>query len=137
MIKKTFTQDIFSLSCPWDNAYQGRYDRVLFVCSAGLLRSATAATLGSKLGLNTRNCGSHMEYALVPISVNLVFWAHKIVFVNQENYDRALDLFFGDKETQNLIITKGVVWNIEDNYEYMSPTLVSIMEPKIKDLFVK
>jgi hypothetical protein len=38
------------LSCPYNNPYQGEYFKALFVCSAGLLRSATAANLFAKKG---------------------------------------------------------------------------------------
>ena len=41
------------------NIYQGKDKRVLCVCSAGLLRSPTAANvLHKEFGYNTRACGS-------------------------------------------------------------------------------
>lgn len=125
------TERIFELSCPWDNPYQGKQQRMLFVCSAGLLRSATAATIASQMGINARNCGSHLEYALIPISVNLVFWAEKIVFVNPENYSRAKKMFFGDMEALALIDKKSIVWDIEDDFRYMDPTLVGMVQDRL------
>jgi hypothetical protein len=59
---------------------------ILFVCSAGLLRSATAANIFAKRGWNTRSCGS-MDYALIPISVNLIYWADKIYFMSKVNLE--------------------------------------------------
>ena len=59
---KTKTEEIFELSAPYNNPYQGTDKKLLFVCSAGLLRSATAANLFAKKGYNTRGCGS-AEYA--------------------------------------------------------------------------
>jgi predicted protein tyrosine phosphatase len=128
------TEAIFELSCPYDNEYQGPYERHLYVCSAGLLRSATAATIAATLGVNARSCGSHYEYALVPISVNLVHWAQKIIFVNPDNLDRSNKNFFGDLETLRLIEKKAIVWNIEDDYDYMSTVLLNILTRKIKEI---
>lgn len=130
----TLTERMFELSCPYDNEWQGKAPRHLYVCSAGLLRSATAATIASTLGVNARNCGSHYEYALIPISVNLVFWAQKIIFMNPDNYDRARTNFFGDLEAQRLLEEKSIIWTIEDDYGYMWKALVDILTPKIKEI---
>src|SRR5574343_525749 len=68
------------------NPYQTKAKRVLCVCSAGLLRSPTMAnTLHKEYGYNTRACGSCVEFALIPISEALVYWADEIVFVNKDN----------------------------------------------------
>lgn len=45
------TQQIFNLTAPYDNPYQSNRTRILFVCSAGLLRSPTGAAVGSARGL--------------------------------------------------------------------------------------
>ncbi|HET8686145.1 MAG TPA: hypothetical protein VFM18_05700, partial [Methanosarcina sp.] len=82
---ETKTESIFKLTAPYSNPYQGNDKRILFVCSAGILRSATAANLFAKKGHNTRCCGSE-SYALIPFSENLKAWAHKIFFVNEYNY---------------------------------------------------
>jgi predicted protein tyrosine phosphatase len=113
----TKTQLIFLLSAPFDNPYQGNSSRYLFVCSAGLLRSPTAAAVGASLGYNTRSCGCE-EYALIPLSVNLIEWAHKIFFMNEENYTKALDNFRPLPEYTEMLHAKSVVWDIEDQYEY-------------------
>ena len=124
---KTKTEQIFELTAPYDNWCQGSTHRALFVCSAGLLRSATAATVGAQLGLNTRNAGSK-SYALVPLSVNLIAWAHTIYFVNPENHEDALNTFFGYAETTKWLETKSIVWDIEDHYNYMDPKLVQTIK---------
>lgn len=123
---KTKTQSIFELSAPYNNHCQGKYTRALFVCSAGLLRSATAAAIGSELGMNTRACGSE-NYALVPISVNLINWAHKIYFVNLYNFLGAKNTFFEDQDTYSQLVEKSVIWEIEDIYNYRDPQLVQII----------
>ena len=119
---KTKTQTIFDCTAPYDNACQGAYPRALFVCSAGMLRSATAAVIGAKLGLNTRACGSE-NYALIPLSTNLILWAQKIYFVNEYNYRSALETFQDDECLLMDIKYKAVVWDIEDIYNYMDPKL--------------
>jgi predicted protein tyrosine phosphatase len=62
------------------NAYQGKYKRVLCVCTGGILRSATAAeVLSHSYNCNTRACGIRGDLSLVPISRRLVEWADEIV----------------------------------------------------------
>ena len=121
----TKNAEIFKLSAPYNNPYQGNYPRVLFVCSAGLLRSATGATVGSQLGLNTRNCGSEY-YALIPLSANLIAWAQQIYFVNPHNYRTAVTKFCDDTALCEMIETKSIVLDIPDTYDYMHPELVKI-----------
>lgn len=125
----TKTAQIFELSAPYENESQGRYPRALFVCSAGMLRSPTAAVIGAELGMNTRSCGTE-SYALVPLSANLIYWAETIYFVNPENYDHAQRTFWEMDELSVLLDRKSVVWNIEDIYDYMDPRLVK----KIREL---
>jgi predicted protein tyrosine phosphatase len=111
---------IFQLNCPWDNPYQGTDRKVLFVCSAGILRSATAARIYAKKH-NTRCAGSE-DYALVPVTVNLLTWANQIVFVNEEN-KYSVERKFGEL-TQWFNENEIVVLGIPDMYDHMSPKLI-------------
>lgn len=115
---------IFSNNAPYNNPYQGPNSRWLFVCSAGLLRSPTGAALAVQHGINARSCGSNFNYALVPCSANLINWAHKIVFVNQDNLLQLEDNFLGHQHLLDQIERKQVVLDIPDNYEYMDAGLV-------------
>ena len=81
---KTLTQKIFAATSPWNNPYQGKDKKVLFVCSAGILRSATGARMYAHK-YNTRCAGSE-SYALIPVTNDLIVWADEIVFVNKENF---------------------------------------------------
>lgn len=121
------TDKIFELTAPYNNPFQGRDRRVLFVCSAGILRSATAANMYAKKGLNTRSAGT-APYALIPLSANLIEWADQIVFVNQENYDEARITFSGDDRLHKSITGKAQVLNIPDDYEYNHPDLINHFE---------
>jgi predicted protein tyrosine phosphatase len=114
---------IFKTTAPYSNPYQGPSDRWLFVCSAGLLRSPTGAAMAVKRGINARSCGSNPKYALIPCSANLINWADKIVFVNQENLLQLEDYFVDYFDLLEQIEHKQLVLNIPDNYEYMSPRL--------------
>jgi predicted protein tyrosine phosphatase len=116
---------IFQTTAPYSNPYQGASDRWLFVCSAGLLRSPTGAALAVKRGINARSCGSNFNYALIPCSANLIQWAHRIIFVNDENLMQLEDNYIGHDYLLGEIERKKIVLNIPDNYEYMDSDLQS------------
>jgi len=124
------TEKIFELTAPYNNPYQGTDKKLLFVCSAGLLRSATAANLYAKKGYNTRNCGSH-EYALIPLSVNLIAWADTIYFVNKENEVVASQTFKDSTYWGQVMLAKSKVLDIPDNFSYNDPTLIQHLEEQI------
>ena len=126
----TKTDLIFDLTCPYDNPYQGNTTRILFVCSVGMLRSPTAANVAIKMGYNARACGSDIDMALIPISVNLIVWAKRIVFVEAYNRIEARKHFFGDSECTDKI-DRAEVWDLPDDYDYMHPQLVSLIEQKL------
>lgn len=127
----TKTEQIFQLSAPYDNPYQGTAKRLLFVCSAGLLRSPTGASLYNKKGYNTRSCGSS-SYALIPLSANLIAWADKIIFVNVENAHQAANTFHKTSVEEDLI-RKQIVLDIPDNYDYNNPELQQHFEQQLND----
>lgn len=103
------------------NRYQTEAKKVLCVCSASLLRSPTLANvLHQEFGYNTRAAGSSEEYALIPISVALIYWADEIVFVNSENFSECL---YHNEEYDSIIRRKAIVLSIEDNFEWNDPVL--------------
>lgn len=117
MQQKTKTEAMFTNECPYQNDYQGKDKRVLFVCSAGLLRSATAARIYARK-YNTRAAGSE-KYALVPVSDELLLWADEVVFVNAANHMSTSYKF--DLDTFDC---KVKVLDIPDDYEHMDPQLI-------------
>jgi predicted protein tyrosine phosphatase len=127
----TKNAEIFKTTAPYDNFSQGSDPRWLFVCSAGLLRSPTGAALAVRKGLNARSCGSAVDYALIPISANLVMWARKIIFVSEENYHESLELFKDHEMLHNLLTMRSLVLNIPDIYNYNDPELVIEFEKQI------
>ena len=105
------------------NEFQGKTKKVLTVCSAGLLRSATlATTLAKEYDYNVRNCGTEESYALIPISEALVYWADEIVFVNRENYN-AVKASLNNIKRED---TKVYCLDIPDMYSYCDPELIKI-----------
>lgn len=119
------------------NRYQTDAQRVLTVCSAGMLRSPSLANhLHTKYGYNTRACGSY-DYALVPMSEVLVEWADTIIFVNPENFNLVVnnDAFqecavnlFDDNGRPKSFFPNIIVANIPDNFSWMHPELVEYLD---------
>lgn len=97
------------------NPSQGDYKKVLCVCSAGLLRSPTAALVLSQapFNFNTRAAGIEESYALIPVTEVLLYWSDEIVCMttqHQQMIQRKLDQY----RLSRLVITL----NIDDNYDY-------------------
>lgn len=106
------------------NPYQGGDKKVLFVCSMGILRSATGSRIyGARY--NTRCAGTYEE-ALIQISVPLLTWANEVVFVHQENYDQAIKFLknLGYVEGVEELSAKSRVLHIPDNFEHMHPEII-------------
>lgn len=112
------------------NEYQGTTKKVLTVCSAGLLRSATLQNmLIREYGFNVRNCGTVESYALIPISEALVLWADEIVFVNEENYN----MVKADIELLG-VLDKCKVLDIPDVYPFNHPELIEICKKQYNEI---
>ena len=117
----TKTESIMDDFSPYHNVCQGTQKRVLFVCSAGMLRSPTAAVIGAQMGFNTRSCGS-WKGALIPISERLIEWADIVVFMNRDNLVQTYNRFYEEPIITKLSL-KYKIWDIEDNYNYMDDSL--------------
>lgn len=111
------------------NPYQGNDKKVLFVCSAGILRSATAARMYAKK-YNTRCAGTY-DCALIRLTPELVVWADEVVFVNRENYNMACN---DDDIRHRLLDTSLKILNIPDNHEHMAPELVQAFKDQYEDI---
>ena len=105
-----------------NNPNQGSIKKVLTVCSAGLLRSATLQNfLIREYGYNVRNCGTEQSYALIPISEALVMWADEIVFVNKSNYNSV------KMELEKLkVLDRCKILDIPDMYAFNDQELIKI-----------
>ena len=101
------------------NRFQGPSKRVLCVCSAGLLRSPTAAWVLSNepYNFNTRAAGLSVEFALIPVDEVLLAWADELVCMDQKQAEQ-VRLLLGDLETPIVVL------GIPDNFEYRDPALI-------------
>lgn len=110
------------------NQYQGKYKRVLAVCSGGLLRSPTIAhTLASEpYNYNTRSVGTNSDYALNLIDQVLLEWADEIVCADTEHEVtvklKLLDIGITRKPVVNL--------KLPDIYPYRDSKLVHLIKQR-------
>lgn len=99
--------------------------RALFICSQNRLRSPTAEQVFSSWpGVETDSAGLGGD-ASVPLSPEQIAWA-TIVFVMEKAHRRRL----GERFRAHLNGKKVVCLDIPDNYSYMQPELVAILEAK-------
>ena len=105
------------------NPYQGRSKKVLCVCSAGLLRSPTAAYVLSQepFNYNTRAAGIAKEFALIPVDRVLLDWADEIVCMDQFQKSTLTVMHKVDCEG---LETPVLCLDIDDNYAYKDPKLI-------------
>ena len=112
------------------NRYQGSDRRVLCVCSAGLLRSPTAARILSAppFNFNTRAAGVVADYALIHADQVLISWADDIVCMEPWMVEtiRSSDV----AKNKNIHCL-----DVEDNYAYMDPSLVGEMLAKLEKIY--
>lgn len=105
------------------NPYQGKYKKILAICSAGLLRSPTIAWyIQSVSDYNCRAAGLH-DYALIEVDPVLVEWADLIICADEDVHALFIGSYhdkLGDKRILN--------FNIPDIYEYKDPDLIKIIE---------
>jgi predicted protein tyrosine phosphatase len=108
------------------NPYQKDFKKVLCVCSAGLLRSPTAALVLSQdpYNFNTRAAGIEESYALIAVDEVLLRWSDEIVCMT-EQHERALRAKFAEqlKEDSPVILTIGV----PDIYAYRDAKLIALI----------
>lgn len=112
-----------------DNKYQGDFMRVLCVCSAGLLRSPTAAVVlaGEPWNYNTRAAGLTPEFALIHVDLILLEWADLIVCMSQDQVDKLKPMVQTETEVISL--------DIPDQYEYRDPELIKLINERFAKKF--
>lgn len=109
------------------NKFQGNYKKVLCVCSAGLLRSPTAAWVLSNepYNYNTRAVGMNAEYALVALDNVHLSWADEIVVMEPwmgEEVKKKLEQVLQGKQK------KVYVLDVPDSFPYRDPELVKFIK---------
>jgi predicted protein tyrosine phosphatase len=114
------------------NPYQGGYPRILFICSAGILRSATAAHLfgSTKYKWNTRSAGID-PYALTQVTKELLTWARVIFCMERHHADTIIVRHESELPELHQRIH---ILNIPDVYSYRDPDLETLLESRIEGL---
>lgn len=104
------------------NQFQGKYKRVLAVCSAGLLRSPTTAFVLSQepYNFNTRAAGLTEEFALIPVDKVLLSWADEVVCMTPEQAN----------QLAGMTSAPIVCLNIDDNYAYRDSELMKLIRER-------
>jgi predicted protein tyrosine phosphatase len=117
-----------------NNIYQGSYRRVLFLCSAGLLRSATAAHIfsASPYHWNTRTAGVSSEYALNVASHALLHWADNIICMEPSHISQLG--FLHSEEVLDKYRSKIYALNIPDIYPYRDARLIELLLEQVSAL---
>ena len=114
------------------NRNQGRYKRVLCVCSAGMLRSPTIAWVLSNepYNCNVRVVGAVPEYALVPVDEVLLWWAEEIVCADEEHKVAIKELLDAAAHTDKIIH----VLHVPDHFKFRDPKLVAMIEKRLREI---
>jgi predicted protein tyrosine phosphatase len=108
---------------------QGDFKRVLFVCSGGMLRSATASHIfaAEPYNWNTRAAGI-MDGAIVTVDHKLCEWAQEIYVMGTEHARAISEKFKGQYDSKVQIL------GIPDQYFYREPMLVEYLKGRIAQL---
>lgn len=99
---------------------------VLFICSPNRLRSPTAEAVFSRWrGVECESAGVH-ESADTPVGPELLEWA-ELIFVMEKVHHSKLSR----RWRQHLAGKRVVCLNIPDDYNYMEPSLIRLLETKV------
>lgn len=117
-----------------DNPNQGKFKKVLCVCSAGLLSSPTAAHILSAepFNFNTRSVGAMTEYALIPLDKIHIVWADEIICFEKQHLkiiETMLEELACGAEPKITLV------DCPDNFGYRDPILVTLLTDKFKEMY--
>ena len=100
--------------------------KLLFVCSQNRLRSPTAEQVfASRAGLEVASAGLN-HGADVPLSSELIEWADLIFVMEKTHRNKLSKQFKAHLKNKRLICL-----DIPDEYDYMEPALVELLERKV------
>ncbi|WP_299619482.1 low molecular weight protein tyrosine phosphatase family protein [Pelagibius sp.] len=100
--------------------------RLLFVCSQNRLRSPTAEAVFSQYeGIEAISAGTNND-AETPVSGDLIEWADIVFAMEKPHRNRLMDRFRPLLKDKRL-----VVLGIPDDYAYMDPALVRLLEARV------
>ena len=100
--------------------------KLLFVCSENRLRSPTAEAIFSDWpGVEAIGAGTNKDCA-TPVSGDLVEWADIVLVMERSHRDKIAKKFSAQLKGKRL-----VTLDIPDNYDYMDPELVKLLEARV------
>lgn len=106
--------------------------RVLFVCSQNRLRSPTAEQVFSnRAGFEVASAGTDPA-ADTPVSPELLEWADMIFVMERAHRNRLMKRFRPHLKSKRIVCL-----DIPDEYEYMDPGLVRLLEAKAGPFFAR
>lgn len=104
----------------------GQPHRLLFVCSQNRLRSPTAERVFARWpNVEARSAGTDAD-ASVPLSPELIAWADAIIVMEKSHKNR-----LGKKFRADIAGKRVVVLGIPDEYDFMQPELVQLLEARV------
>jgi len=100
--------------------------KVLFICSQNRLRSPTAEQVFSSWrGLEVSSAGTNND-ADNPLTAELVEWADLIFVMEREHRTKLQKKFRAALNGKRIVCLE-----IPDDYEYMDPNLVKLLQAKV------
>jgi predicted protein tyrosine phosphatase len=106
--------------------------RVLFVCTQNQLRSPTAEQIFSnRAGFEVASAGTDPS-AAVPVSPELLEWADVIFVMERAHRNKLLKRFRPQLKSKRIVCL-----DIPDEFEYMDPALVRLLEAKVGPFFAR
>jgi len=100
--------------------------RILFVCSQNRLRSPTAEQVfASYPGVECTSAGTNHD-AENPLTAELVAWAD-LIFAMEKTHRNKLQARFRAQLHDKRLIVLGIA----DDYDFMAPALVRLLEAKV------
>ena len=100
--------------------------KLLFVCSANMLRSPTAEAVFSRYeGIEASSAGTNSD-AETPVSADLVEWAD-VVIAMEQHHAQFLQERFGYLLRRRRVAVLG----ISDRYDFMEPALIHLLKEKV------
>ena len=104
--------------------------KVLFICSQNRLRSPTAEQVFSnRPGFEVASAGLNPE-AETPVSPELIEWSD-VIFVMEKTHRNKLS----NKFRAHLKSKRVICLDIPDEFEFMDPALVRLLEAKVSPFF--
>lgn len=102
---------------------------LLFICSRNKWRSRTAETIfKDRHGFQVRSAGTEPS-ARIKVNQKLIDWAEMIFVMEKKHRQRLQKNFTLDPDAEVIVL------DIPDEYQYMDPELIEILESSVMNYF--